>query len=220
MQIFLSHATSDSGLVAQVKTALSPLVTVYCTEDDGQAGVNVHTKIQEQIRKSDFMIVLLSNSGAESIYLHQEIGFARSADKLIIPVVSVGVTSHKLGMLEGLEYIQIDNTDDWLARLSSRVDMLVRAEAEALVRPRNEATLTANTYAAPAAAKAWRTTPWPGSSIAHTSPAQSSASARNFRKSPEPRVTMICPGSACRQRLSASQLAMAWRKPASPWGSP
>jgi hypothetical protein len=153
VQIFLSHATSDSGLVAQVKTALSPLATVYCTEDDGQAGLNVHTKIQDQIRKSDFMIVLLSNNGAESIYLHQEIGFARSADKLIIPVVSVGVTSHKLGMLEGLEYIQIDDTDDWLARLSSRVDVLVRTEAEALDRARNELKLTADKIATPAAGK-------------------------------------------------------------------
>lgn len=132
MQIFLSHATSDGELVAQVKAAVGTLASVYCTEDDIQAGSNVHVKIQQQIRKSELMIVLLSNHGAESIYLHQEIGFARSAGKLIIPLVAPGLSSTRLGMLEGIEYIQIDEGADWLTRLSARVEGLVRAsEAKA-----------------------------------------------------------------------------------------
>lgn len=130
MQIFLSHATSDHELVRQVKAAIGKLAIVYCTEDDVQAGSNVHTKIQGQIRKSELMIVLLSTDGAESIYLHQEIGFAKSEGKLIIPVVAAGLSSTRLGMLEGIEYIQIDDRADWLTRLSAHVEALVRASEE------------------------------------------------------------------------------------------
>lgn len=126
MQIFLSHASEDREIVAQVKTAVGSLATVYCTEDDVQAGVNVHMKIQKQIQKCDLMVVLLTTNGAESAYLHQEIGFAKKAGKLIIPVVSSGVSNHKLGMLEGIEYIKIDEDDDrWLSRLSVRVESLM-----------------------------------------------------------------------------------------------
>jgi|GEM_PF-1694934 len=132
MQIFLSHSSADSDLVAQVKAAVRSLAAVYCTEDDVQAGINVHSKIQAQIRKSDLMIVLLSHNGAASPYLHQEIGFAKSAGKLIIPVVSTDVSARSLGMLEGIEYIQLDDDVDWLTRLSIRVEAVVRtSEAKA-----------------------------------------------------------------------------------------
>jgi hypothetical protein len=127
MQIFLSHATADRTMVAQVKAAVGTVATVYCTEDDVQAGVNVHTKIQERIRKSEFVIVLLTSRSADRIYLHQEIGLAKEAGKLIIPLVGNDVPASKLGLLEGTEYIQIDEPNsDWMPRLSRRVQGLVR----------------------------------------------------------------------------------------------
>jgi TIR domain len=128
VQIFLSHATSDQELVNQVKSAVGSLATVYCTEDDGRAGVNVHAKIQREIDKSDVVIALLTPSADASPYVHQELGWAQRAHKLIIPLVSSEVPRDHLGMLQGVEYIRIDGdrADGWVGRLSGRIDALVR----------------------------------------------------------------------------------------------
>jgi len=131
MQIFLSYATVDRSLVAQVKAAIGTRATVYCAEDDVRAGVNVHSKIQAALAKSDLVIALISDHGARSIYLHQETGFAKSSNKMIIPVVSANASQTSLGMLEGIEYIKLDENEDWLTRLSARVEPLVRENAQA-----------------------------------------------------------------------------------------
>jgi hypothetical protein len=118
-------------VVAKVKAAVGSLATVYCTEDDVKAGVNVHEKIQDQIDKSAMVIGLYTANGADSIYLHEEIGYAKKAKKLILPVVASGVADQKLGMLQGIEQIRIDETaEDWMTRLTLRVRELVRADAK------------------------------------------------------------------------------------------
>ncbi len=132
MQIFLSHSSADSDLVAQVKAAVGSLAAVYCTEDDVQAGVNAHSKIQAQIRKSDLMIVLLSHNGGRLSLPTSGDRLRQERRKLIIPVVSTDVSARSLGMLEGIEYIQLDDDVDWLTRLSIRVEAVVRtSEAKA-----------------------------------------------------------------------------------------
>lgn len=129
VQIFLSHATSDHDLVGQIKVAIGDTADVYCTEDDVKAGVNVHDKIRAQIRKSDLVVVLLTGLAADRIYLHQEIGAAKQAGKLVIPLVGNDVPHSSLGMLEGTEYIRIDpDSGDWLPRLRSRVEGIQRME--------------------------------------------------------------------------------------------
>jgi hypothetical protein len=53
-------------------------------------------------------VVLVTDNSVNSQYVHQEIGYARKAKKLIIPVVQRGVTGEQLGMLQGVEYIAFD----------------------------------------------------------------------------------------------------------------
>jgi hypothetical protein len=110
VRIFLSHATADREVIAQVKLAVGSLATVYCTEDDNRAGVNVHKKVQREIDKSDFVIALLTKEAAVSSYVHHELGWAQKAGKLIIPVISGEVSPKDLAMLEGIEYINIDDS--------------------------------------------------------------------------------------------------------------
>lgn len=128
VQIFLSHATVDGDVVAKVKSAVGSLATIYCTEDDGQAGTNVHAKIKRELDNSDVVIALLTKTAANSPYVHQELGYAQRAKKLIIPVISADVTNDQLAMLEGIEYIRIDegSSADWLDRLTKRIEAVVR----------------------------------------------------------------------------------------------
>lgn len=89
MELFLSHATADTALVSTLAVKLQPLgVRLYATEHDGQAGVNVHDKIKDAIRRSDLVIVLLTEAGYMSNYVMQEIGFSQQTNRLTIPIVT------------------------------------------------------------------------------------------------------------------------------------
>ncbi|GAB3243100.1 toll/interleukin-1 receptor domain-containing protein [Nocardioides dilutus] len=124
MRVFLSHATSDADLAAAVKSRLGAVgMQVYLAEHDNRAGENVHAKIQDRIKRSDIVIALLTPAADASRYVHQEIGFAVRAKKLIVPVVTPAVASAGLGMLDGTEYIVIDEQapTEALLKLSQRV---------------------------------------------------------------------------------------------------
>ncbi|WP_459982148.1 toll/interleukin-1 receptor domain-containing protein [Nocardioides sp. AN3] len=132
MELFLSHATRDEQLVAEVVSRLDAAgVQTYLAERDGRAGTNVHSKIEAAIRRSDLVIALLTEAGGSSSYVHQEIGYARRAGKLIIPVVTAGMADHGLGMLEGTEYIVVDEAVPSAAilQLSERVTQLAQAKS-------------------------------------------------------------------------------------------
>lgn len=129
MELFVSHATSDAELVAEIRTRLKGLgVFVYTAEHDVRAGENVHSKIDQAIRRCHVMLVLLTKAGYDSRYVHQEVGFARRAGKLIVPLVTADVARDNLGMLEGTEYIVLDENDPFeaLQPLSRRIDQLAR----------------------------------------------------------------------------------------------
>jgi hypothetical protein len=130
MELFLSHATSDKILVDQVTKRLEGAgVRTYLAEHDGRAGDNVHQKIAAAIQRCDVMIALLTHAGDRSRYVQQEIGFAKRAGKLIIPVVTAEVARQGLGMLEGTEYIVVDDEpSEALLKLSTRVARLAEAK--------------------------------------------------------------------------------------------
>jgi hypothetical protein len=137
VKVFLSHSTSDRELVEDILGAVQPFAEVYCTEFDGKAGENVHEKIQQKIRESDLLVVLLTSVAIDSNYVHQEVGFAKGAGRLVVPIVATGIASDKLGMLQGIEYISLDSSAsaEAVSRLGKRIDDLrqksLKAEAEA-----------------------------------------------------------------------------------------
>lgn len=135
MEIFLSHAAADRALVARIKSRLEALgVRTYAAEHDGRAGENLHDKVTAALRRCDLMVVLLTQTGHASRYVHQEIGFAKRDGKLIIPMVAQDVAhSGSLGMLEGIEYIVMDEVDpaDALHSLSRRIEDIIHARAHA-----------------------------------------------------------------------------------------
>ncbi|HXC76159.1 MAG TPA: toll/interleukin-1 receptor domain-containing protein [Candidatus Acidoferrum sp.] len=116
----------DRTLVETIESRLAPLgARVYAAEHDNQAGANVHAKIQDAIRRSDLMVVLLTKSGDSSHYVHQEIGYAKRDGKLIIPLVTSDVVRNGIGMLEGTEYIVVDDDPTAaLQQLSQRIGQI------------------------------------------------------------------------------------------------
>jgi hypothetical protein len=109
MLVFLSHATADDAITESIRRHLSALgVEVYCAEHDNQAGRPLTDKVVGAIRRSDLVVVLLTLQGYDSAYVQQEVGIARAAGKLVVPLLDPGLTEKSLGVLQGVEYIELD----------------------------------------------------------------------------------------------------------------
>jgi len=63
-------------------------------------------KITRLIDNADVCVALLTENGVGSAYVNQEIGYMIKSKKTLIPLVSKGIPSQKLGFLQGAEYIQ------------------------------------------------------------------------------------------------------------------
>jgi hypothetical protein len=77
-------------------------------------------------------IVLITPRSYASAYVHQEIGYAEGAKKLIIPLVEKGTPKKALGMLEGREYVPFnrDSVDETVAALTSYLAKRLAATGE------------------------------------------------------------------------------------------
>jgi hypothetical protein len=121
LRVFFSHSSPDyiwiEPIVAQAKTMG---IRGYVYEHDLQPGTHVAPKIKSAITRADVMVVFLSANGHDSPYVQQEIGYALSKEKLVIPFVERGVPDRSLGMLAGVEYIPFD-----MQRLEDAISLLL-----------------------------------------------------------------------------------------------
>ena len=109
-------------------------VDLYLAEHDPQPGFSVADKVIAAIERSDAVVVLLTEAGATAPFVQQEIGAARHAAKLIVPIVQEGVDIRMLAMLSGLERINVDfaRPAEALATVTSSLEPLIRRQAEAM----------------------------------------------------------------------------------------
>lgn len=106
--VFLSHSSTDSKWVRWIKdNAQNAGIAVYLYEHDPQPGNLIAHKVRTAIQQCDALVVLLTASGQSSAYVQQEVGAAKMANKLIIPLVQPGINAN-LAMLQGIEYIPFD----------------------------------------------------------------------------------------------------------------
>jgi hypothetical protein len=132
IQIFLSHNARDRKWGEWLlRSAATHGIKPYLAEHDVQAGRILASKIERAIDDSAAVVVLITDNSVDSTYVQQEVGYARKAKKLIIPVVQVGITSEQLGMLQGVEYIafDFDNPHDGHAQLTAAMHDLALKHA-------------------------------------------------------------------------------------------
>jgi len=107
--IFFSHSSRDRPWCELLAAeALKVGVVTYLAEHDPQPGTLLAEKVKRNIVACDAFVVLLTHNTANSSYVHQEIGCALTAKKLVIPLVQPGIGSGQLAMLAGVEYIEFD----------------------------------------------------------------------------------------------------------------
>ena len=108
-RVFISYSGEDSKRVAQVRKALTAVgVEVYTYEEDPRPGAQLAEKVKNEIKRTDAVVVLLSEKGSRSAWVHQEIGCAEMAGKLVVPLVESGTPESRLALLNGREYVPYD----------------------------------------------------------------------------------------------------------------
>jgi hypothetical protein len=128
--VFVSHSGQDFDLVRAIQDAATPLgVTIYTFEQDLQPGNCLPQKLLDRIRSCDAMIVLLTQAGCVSPAVNQEIGAAKLANKLIMPIIDDGIDPKSFPMLQGVEYLTLNrvNPAETLLKLTTRLAQLKNA---------------------------------------------------------------------------------------------
>jgi hypothetical protein len=107
--IFFSHTSRDSAWCDRLALEAAAFgITPYLAEHDVQPGTELAAKVQDAIKRSAAVLVLLTDNSANSAYVHQEVGFAQAEGKLVIPLVQPEHVATQMGMLVGVEYVPFD----------------------------------------------------------------------------------------------------------------
>ncbi|HSH60086.1 MAG TPA: toll/interleukin-1 receptor domain-containing protein [Acidimicrobiales bacterium] len=139
--VFISHSSKDIADVELVRRLVSAQgLRVYLAEHDPQPGKHLPDKIRSNILAADAVLVLLTKASIDSRYVHQEIGVAQAARRLIVPLVHPDLVGEDLAMLNGAEFLVFDpanpagTTPDLVGQLKRIADKAaVRDAAEALL---------------------------------------------------------------------------------------
>lgn len=136
LELFISYSVDDANVVEGVVTHLKPHANARYWQQDKEPGRDAWQTIHGWIDRADLVVVILTgNTLARAISVGNEVGYARKAGKIIIPLVATEVPPSSLGCLNGITYIALDpSRPDGAIRELKRV---VETTATALNRKRS-----------------------------------------------------------------------------------
>jgi hypothetical protein len=108
-------------------------VDVYLAEHDPHPGTSIAGRIEETLRASQAVVVLVTTNSIDSAYVQQEVGLARAYGRPIVPIIDKRVDKTRLGMLAEVEWLEIDldQPAEALARVTQSLQPLVLAQLRA-----------------------------------------------------------------------------------------
>lgn len=110
--VFISHSTEDMDVVYELRKYLKLNgIDVYVSEWYEQPGKSLPQKVARLLKASNCMLALLTIGGERSRWVNQEIGFAKGAGIMVIPIVEHGL--QVTGFLQSLEYIPFKRDDPY-----------------------------------------------------------------------------------------------------------
>lgn len=125
--IFISYSANDSKKIKSFLGQLSSLqnVKIFFAERSIAPGSIISHTIIENIKKSDVFLVFFSEFSINSNYVQQEIGVAKSNNKIIIPILLD--ESKPTGMLEGINYLDFFDQTKQPQEIDRLSDFIVQA---------------------------------------------------------------------------------------------
>lgn len=119
-RIFISHSTSDMGLVRHLETNLdNEGVDVTIAEDQLEPGVVLEQKFQRLIQESNVVLALLTESGAGSEWVIKEVNYAYQLNKpcILLKEQHVKIDSQR----EWVEFSRYDPPDQILQQVMASI---------------------------------------------------------------------------------------------------
>lgn len=112
MRIFISHSLGDENLASKLKNILEEYHSIseaYIAIRTPNFELEISQKITNEIKRSDYLVAIITNSSLHSASVHQELGFAQGVETSKIPMVE---ESAKEGvLLEGIDKIYFTKND-------------------------------------------------------------------------------------------------------------
>lgn len=130
MNIFISYSVSDTHAVTHIANGLKGLGTVNYWAESKEPGKEAWPLIFSWIDSADIVFVLVSGKTLRrAMSVGQEVGHAKSRNKLVVPLVEEGVPSSELGALGGVTYIKF-NPHDLTNALATAQTVVAKRKAE------------------------------------------------------------------------------------------
>ena len=129
--VFISHSTRDINIVHEfAKWIKSFNIDVYVAELTFQPGEPLPEKVAKMIDASDCVLAILTRGGIRSEWVNQEIGYAKKAGKILIPIVEEGVEIK--GFIANLEFIPFhrNNINESVIKAANYLQGLAFQKAE------------------------------------------------------------------------------------------
>ncbi len=107
--VFLSYASEDKEVMEQVRRILLRQgLTIWTNKTDLKSGTQFQREIHKGIEGADNLVYFLSHAAVDSEYCQQELTYARSLQKRIIPLRLEAVDAASIpAELQGLQYINL-----------------------------------------------------------------------------------------------------------------
>jgi WD40 repeat protein len=133
-QVFISYADVDRATMEKIRNSLRrESITVWTNKTDIQTGEAFEEAIKRGIEQADNVVYLVSPDSVKSYFARQELDYALSLNKRIIPVLVRETLSEPIpNALRDLQYIDLtDNVkeDDYLLDESQLLRILRQDEA-------------------------------------------------------------------------------------------
>jgi predicted nucleotide-binding protein len=109
MKIFVSHALTDKELLNRLSHSLNPYgIKLFIAEHYISMTQTITQKIEKMIDQCDAALILLTQNGFNSNFVHQEIGYIKKAKKPSLNVVEDGFEDKITGFIYGNDYVKYD----------------------------------------------------------------------------------------------------------------
>ncbi len=129
MKVFISYSVDDTTVVRKIAEAIRPHAEPCFWGQNKSPGEEVWKTIQNWIDSADCVVAVITDKVvARGESVNQEIGYAKKAGKLVIPLIASNVPLNRLGMLASATWITFDPNEP-----SAAIDGLKRKLSEAAI---------------------------------------------------------------------------------------
>lgn len=120
-KIFISYAASDSHLARRIARQIEKVgAEAWLDSFAVKEGPDFKVKIQDQLRRSDEVIAILSEHSAQSQWINFEIGAALALGKRVTPIMDRIKAEDLPPVLRSIHGVDIGSVDRYLEELSRR----------------------------------------------------------------------------------------------------